>query len=536
MEIRPVPLLLAAAIPVFFLGLGANSIWDANEAFYVETPRQMLATGDYISPSFNGEPRFNKPVLSYWVVAAFYHVFGESVAAERLAIAAGAMGLLWAVFTIGRALRLPDTGVLAALMLATAPRIVFFSRRIFIDVYITMFMAMALACFTMSERFPERRRVWLIGMYVALGLGTLTKGPMALGLPAIALLVWLVSERRLGDLRRLMLLPGAAIVLAIVSPWYLAIYAQHGWAYIWDFFVVENLSRYANPITTDRPFYFFLPVLFVDLLLPWAPLLLVPIVTAWRKDDDPNGAIRRLLWWWIIVIVGFFSLSQSKEDLYIFPAIPAAVVLIADALLVSRWTDLHRGLRACLAGIACLCLLLAIAIVLYFREGVYALAGATPMAILMALGCLLILASLWQRRFEIAGLTLAATFVMFNYLFVARALPDIERLKPVPPLAAHISERAAPDARLGSFDVDLPSLVYYARKPVTRLGDLDTAVQFFNGHREVWVLAGETQWAELSARVPTACIAARHPFFAAKGRDFLDRRPPPDVLLVTKCN
>jgi 4-amino-4-deoxy-L-arabinose transferase-like glycosyltransferase len=535
-ESRPVPLLLAAAIPVFFLGLGANSIWDANEAFYVETPRQMLATGDYISPSFNGEPRFNKPVLSYWIVAAFYHVFGESVAAERLAIAAGAMGLLWAVYTIGRALRLPDTGLLAALILATAPRVVFFSRRIFIDVYITMFMAMALACFVMAARSPERRRAWLIGMYVALGLGTLTKGPMALALPALTLLVWLVSERRIGDVRRLMLLPGAAIVLAIVAPWYLAIYAQHGWAYIWEFFVVENLGRYANPVTTDRPFFFFLPVLFVDMLLPWAPLLLVPIVTAWRKDDDPNGAIRRLLWWWIVVVVGFFSLSSSKEDLYIFPAVPAAAALIADALLVSRWTELHRGLRAVLAGIAVLCVLLAAAIALYFRDGFYGVAGATPMAILLALGSLLILASLWQRRFEIAGLTLAATFIMFNYLFVTRALPDIERLKPVPPLAAVIADSAGPDGRLGFFNMDLPSLVYYARRPVTKLGDLEAAVRFFNDHREVWVLAGEEQWTELSARVPSACIAARHPLFVAKGSDILDRRPPPDVLLVKKCN
>jgi 4-amino-4-deoxy-L-arabinose transferase-like glycosyltransferase len=61
---------------VFFVGLGANSIWDANEAFYVETPRQMVITGDYVSPAFGGEPRFNKPVLSYWLVAAAYHVMG----------------------------------------------------------------------------------------------------------------------------------------------------------------------------------------------------------------------------------------------------------------------------------------------------------------------------------------------------------------------------------------------------------------------------------------------------------------------------
>ena len=79
--------LLAVAVLGYFVDLGGSSIWDANEAYYVETPREMIESGDYVNPSFNYEPRFNKPVLSYWIVAALYHVFGVSVAVERAAIA-----------------------------------------------------------------------------------------------------------------------------------------------------------------------------------------------------------------------------------------------------------------------------------------------------------------------------------------------------------------------------------------------------------------------------------------------------------------
>jgi len=89
-ESGAVPLLLLA-LPVFFVFLGANAIWDANEAFYVETPRQMLLSGDYINPSFNGLPRFNKPVLSYWIVAGLYKLFGTTVVVERVGIALGAL-------------------------------------------------------------------------------------------------------------------------------------------------------------------------------------------------------------------------------------------------------------------------------------------------------------------------------------------------------------------------------------------------------------------------------------------------------------
>ena len=87
-------ILLAVAIVPYFLDLGGSSIWDANEAFYVETPREMMEHRDYVTPTFNYEPRLNKPVLSYWIVAGFYHVFGISVAVQRVPIALAALILI----------------------------------------------------------------------------------------------------------------------------------------------------------------------------------------------------------------------------------------------------------------------------------------------------------------------------------------------------------------------------------------------------------------------------------------------------------
>ncbi|MBP8274689.1 MAG: glycosyltransferase family 39 protein, partial [Acidobacteria bacterium] len=134
-------LLLASAI-LLFVDVGASTIWDANEAFYVETPRQMVLTGDYVNPSFNGAPRFNKPVLNYWIVAGFYNVLGVSVTSERLAIAVGALMLVFATFVIGRTLGGTNAGVAAALVLASAPRVMLWSRRIFIDIYFASFLAL----------------------------------------------------------------------------------------------------------------------------------------------------------------------------------------------------------------------------------------------------------------------------------------------------------------------------------------------------------------------------------------------------------
>src|SRR5580765_329055 len=275
--------LLVVALPVFFLFLGANAIWDANEAFYVETPRQMVQSGDYVNPSFNGLPRFNKPVLSYWIVAGLYKLFGISVEVERVGIAFGALGIILAAFLMGRALRGPPTGWLAALIVATAPRVVMHSRRIFIDVYVTAFMSLALAGFVLALRYPEHRRRWLVMMYVALGLGVLTKGPVAIVLPALACGLWLLVERRLRDIGRLMIPTGVAIIAAIVLPWCVAVYLQHGWSYIVQFIFGENLERFATSMTpAGRDLWFYLPVLLTD-LFPWAPLVVLPLLTAWRR-------------------------------------------------------------------------------------------------------------------------------------------------------------------------------------------------------------------------------------------------------------
>jgi 4-amino-4-deoxy-L-arabinose transferase-like glycosyltransferase len=534
----PLPLLFLA-IPVFFLFLAANSIWDANEAFYVETPKQMVVTGDYVTPVFNGAERLNKPVLSYWIVAAFYQVLGISVGVERLAIALGALGIVAATFLVGRALGGKATGVWAALIVATAPRFVFFSRRIFIDVYITLFMSLTLAFFVLAERYPERRRLFLYLMYAAIGLGVLTKGPIALGLPALVGLIWLARERRLSDLRRLSLVPGALIVLAIVVPWWAAIYNLHGAERVVDFWIGENLGRYGTTITADRPFWFFLGVLFADVLMPWAPLLVVPFLTGWRPASDgeapAHASLRRLLCLWIAVIVAVFSFSASKEDLYILPVVPAAAALIADALVRSGFGAQSRAVRAAFVIVCVICLAFAVAVAFYLRTGPYAIPGwtfvVTALAAAGAAGLILGGARRWSTAFS----AFAVALIALNYVLVARALPAAEPLKPVPPIARVLEQRASPGSRLGSYNMSLPSVVYYVGRPVPELS-FDLALSLLAAPEEAWLITGGDEWEELRPRVPATCIAERRhlfPFDRITPANVLNSVPPKAVLLVT---
>ncbi|HSL19938.1 MAG TPA: glycosyltransferase family 39 protein [Vicinamibacterales bacterium] len=534
-----VALLAAAALP-YLVGLGDSSIWDANEAFYVETPREMIEAGDFINPSFNYLPRFNKPVLSYWVVAAFYHLFGVSVAVERIPIALSAFVLMAAAFGIGRALKSSEAGLWSAIALATSPRVLMFARRIFIDMWVTMFLGLTLLAFVLAERYPERRDRYLLLMYVAAGLGTLTKGPVAIVLPALVFGVYLAVQRRLGDLRRMRLLTGAIVVLAIVAPWYGALYVQHGWEHIVGFFWGENVARYADAVAPSRGVLFYPPVVFGD-MFPWSLLLvaaavrcLAPIVRN-RGQLAPGTDLRLLLWAWILVIVGFFTLSATKQDLYIFPIVVAVAALAGDLLGDGdRGTRLTRWMLA-LAGVL---LIVAAAFVRRMFGGgghVYQVDGVLPIVVAAGIAGAAAATLAVRRRLFAAAFTIAGCLALLNWIFVLWTLPSFERYKPVPPLSEAIRARAAEDAAVVHYNVALPSMVFYLRRHVDQVfDDPEALINKLGDAREFYLVLRTTEYEALRGEMPVpVCVVDRRPFFDVKLNTLLAREELPEVVLIT---
>lgn len=539
-------LLLALAIAPYFVGLGDNAIWDANEAFYVETPRQMIERGDYLNPSFNGRPRFNKPPLSYWIVAGFYQAFGVSVQSERIAIALGALVLIGVAFLLARRAFSFDAGVMAALAIASAPRVVMFARRIFIDVYVAAFMGLTLLCLVLADSQPKRRRTWLVLMYVTVGLAFMTKGPIAVVLPAGVLLVYLVLERRLGDLRRLMLPTGALVIAAIVVPWYALLYVEHGWVYIWSFFVEENLFRYTAPYgatAAGRGWFFYVPVLLTD-LFPWSIFLPAALYAAVRHvrrsraDATVSRRLSLLLLLWVAVIVGFFTLSRTKQDLYIFPAVTAIAALIGgligpavraargDAPAAVRWSAFVSGALVAATGGGVL-FLFASAATVYAIDG----AALTGWAALATGSAAAVFAA--RRQVFASVVAIGAAAVILNWVFVLQALPSFRQYQPVPRMSDVIRTRAGPDARVAYYRMAVPSLTYYLHRPVRELFEPQQLIDTF-GEGEAYGLLTALDYAALEGRLPPpTCVIARAPLFDVKIGNVLRRRPLPQLYLVT---
>lgn len=559
-------LLLAAAICPYFIGLGGSSIWDANEAFYVETPREMLERGDYIFPTFNYEPRLNKPVLSYWIVGALYSVFGVSVTVERVAIAFGGVILIATAFFLAAA-ACPYTtedhpgvsrrdvailaGLWAALGLAVDPRLVMFARRIFIDIYISMFMALTLLFFALAERFPERRRLYLLLMYVSVGLGVLTKGPIAVALPGLVFAIYLVVHGELRRVREMMIPTGIILVLAIVVPWYSALYARDGWTYIVSFFIGENFGRYTSGVGADqaRGPEFYLPVLFSD-SFPWS-LFLFAAAAVWMVErrtphtrSDPSFRIRTLLWLWILTIVVFFSFSRSKQDLYIFPIVPAVAALAGAFIMRAehgvhwRWRMALRTTTAAIGGV----LAIAGAGVLYVFQSagtVYALDGAALIGTLALAGGASAAVIALTGRARLALFTVATALVAMEWTFVLRVLPSFERYKPVPPLTDVLrSHHLAADDVVAHYQVDLPSMVFYLRRHIDMYFEVQPFLEAMRDRRRVFAVLSASDYAALRDHmgVPT-CVIHKQPTIDVKLKAIIAREPLPELYLITnRCD
>jgi 4-amino-4-deoxy-L-arabinose transferase-like glycosyltransferase len=336
------------------------------------------------------------------------------------------------------------------------------------------------------------------------------------------------------------------VTVAIVVPWYAALYQANGWEPIRWFFVGENLERYVSGFGTEsRGPFFYLPVVFTD-GLPWS-LLLPVAAAAWFRQRrgpasrEPDGRVRTLLWFWILAFVGVFSLSGTKQDLYILPVATAVAVLGADVL--ARGSDAGAGWRHGVRwGLLATGLLLACAgaLVLYVFEqagGAYVLTGTGLLGSAGILGGLATVGLAGGRRIGWAAIALVASLVVVNWTLVLRVLPAFEQYKPVVPLSETILAHARPDDRVVHYDVGMPSMVFYLKRRVEAAFSREAFLDNVRTGGTVFAVMPEDRYEQVKTELgPTACVLARQPTFDAKLREMLARRPPPAIVVVgTPC-
>lgn len=337
--------LLAVALVVWFANLDARHLIKSDEGRYAEIPREMVASGDWITPRLNDFKYFEKPPLQYWATAAFYTAFGVSEWTARLWTAL--TGLATVLFTGFFAARLfgMTVGVTAGIVAGSSLMLVALAHLLTLDMGLTCFMTLTLGAFLLAQRdgaTAAETRYWMLASWAGMALGVLSKGLIALVLSGGVLVLYSLWQRDAALWTRLHLVKGFALFLAIVAPWFVAVSLANP-EFPRFFFWHEHVERFLTRVHGRyAPPWYFIPVLAAG-MLPWTLLLPKALALGVRRSEGSRFQPARLLWLWSVLIFAFFSASSSKLASYVLPIVPALAVLVALALQevsvrALRWT------------------------------------------------------------------------------------------------------------------------------------------------------------------------------------------------------
>ena len=355
-------LLLALSALAFGVGLSDAPIERA-EIYFLDAARAMVERADWLVPYYRGEPFYDKPPLTYWLLALSFEAFGPSLFSGRLVAALLALATLWATYSLTRRLIFPEDGRLsgraqeaalfATAILATSYAFVSFARLAMSDLLLTLLTLLAGGVYLRSE--TEARPHVLAPCGALLGLAFLTKGPVAWIYFGALLLAFLLVERRLPRIFNPSGLAGTLSALVVGLSWFALVYLREGIEPLKWFFLRENLQRFGAP-TYDaaEPFWFYFPVYAVE-GLPWS-VLAIP-AALWAGRVDAPKVLRVLLVWSMLMLVPL-SLSRGKIDYYLLPLLPPLGIVIGAYLALGQPSS--RTLRI-LALVTCGLLLAAAA-------------------------------------------------------------------------------------------------------------------------------------------------------------------------------
>ncbi len=324
-----------ALLAPFVLRLGAAPLFDVDEGAFSEATREMLANRDFGFTTLQGAPRFDKPILVYWLQAASVAAFGLSETALRLPSALCAWAWCLAVARFAWSWLGPRPAMLAGTIAATSLAVLAIGRAATADGLLNLLLA--LAVLDAWRHLESGRSAPLRRTYLWIGLGLLAKGPIALVVPGAVTLAWCGASGAWRRWARAAFDPlGWAILLAVAAPWYAYALHRHGWAFVEGFLVRHNVARYTSVLEGHRGSLGYYVLAIPLLVFPWTPLVPGLVLRARALWAEP---LARFLLVWAGFVLVFFSLSGTKLPHYgLYGATPLFLLLARQAEQAGRYS------------------------------------------------------------------------------------------------------------------------------------------------------------------------------------------------------
>lgn len=327
-------LLAGALVSGFLLNTGQLPLFDVDEGAFSQATREMFLRGDFISTYLNGEPRYDKPILSYWLQAVSVSGLGFTEWGFRLPSVLCSLAWAGLLFWFGRRVADAPTGLFAALLFATTFELTIIGRAATADPLLNVLLAGTM--FTLFLYLDTERRRYLYAAAILAGLGVLTKGPVAVAIPGLVAVLYCLPDWR--RLLRLLAHPVAwALLLLTILPWYVAQYWKEGDAFIQGFFFKHNLGRFQQAMEGHGGGVWYYPPVVLVGFVPHTVLLLLSLREAvlggWRE------AWTRFAWLWFGVVLVLFTVAATKLPHYVVYGYGGLFMVMArsSARLPNRW-------------------------------------------------------------------------------------------------------------------------------------------------------------------------------------------------------
>ncbi|WP_204152747.1 glycosyltransferase family 39 protein [Leptolyngbya sp. CCY15150] len=504
----------------FFLHLGSVGLIDETEPLFAEAARQMTVTGDWITPYFNGDTRFDKPPLIYWLMAIAYQTLGVNEWSVRLPSALSATALTVMGFYVLRRFGFPSPAqandpqsssgqrwaaawIGAALMALNAHTLIW-ARTGVSDMLLSGCMGTALLSFFCGYTERDRPRVqqgWYFAFYTLTALAVLAKGPVGLVIPGLTIICFLAYTGNLWTVlwKEMHLVLGILWFVILTLPWYVLVILENGAAYTDSFFGYHNFERFTQVVNNHgAPWYFY----FIVVLAGFFPgSIYLPVAIArlqvWRRslwvDQPRSGQLSLFALAWFGVIFGFFTVAVTKLPSYVLPLMPAAAILVglfwSDQLLRSP----SQGWAIRLSHGVTVVLSVALGIALLYSPAVMGddpamptlpeviqqtslLQAGTVVWLLMAIAMVTLWLKGQGRWFWSVHIVGFAAFLMVTVMPMGFIVDEL-RQAPLRHLAQVAVAQQRPNEPIAMVGFSKPSLVFYTQQPILYLSAPSLVIQ-----------------------------------------------------------
>lgn len=392
---------------------------------------EMLQRNDFITPTFNGDLRMDKPPLHYYFMISAYKLFGINAFSARLFSALFGLATTLLLYFFGSKLYNKNVGFYTALIFISSLHIIFQFHWSVPDPYLICFLTLAfgsLACF-----YTFHQKKWIYLFYVAVGLGCLTKGPVAIALPAFSAFVYIIASGNFNIyvIKQHKILTGILIVLLIAAPWYILVHLATDGAWTKGFFLDHNIGRFSSEMEGHGAPFIVMFLFAYTGVLPFSVFLFHAIKLAWRRKRTENGLFFLLIS--ALCIITFFSVSRTKLPGYIAPSLPLLAFIVGRYLAyLQKLNYIPKRLK--LSAIITLIIATIIPPAVYFALHVEPLFKDLAYLgwpfIIMPIGAFMGFRFLSKMKWNQAYLAYALSFILaITYLYIF-AMPRIDRKTP----------------------------------------------------------------------------------------------------------